>query len=374
MKQHVKHYGIAVVALLAIVIAGGAVFVYSGIYNIGADDHHTKPVFSVMQTLRERSIHARSEHINVPNLEDPQLILKGAGQYAAMCTQCHLKPGMKDSELRPGLYPQPPNLSQVKVDPKDAFWVIKHGIKMSAMPAWGASHDDATIWSMVAFLQKLPSMTPAQYKDMVAKAPPDEDMDMGDEGGHSHSHGGSSDKDAHGAVDMQGMQMPDQPETGHSHDAAATDGHDHEHVKAAPAPEAPLSMEGMKVRAVPAAEAVAQAFHAALQRGDRAAVLALLAPDARISEGGHTQSRDEYASEHLDEDIAFLKAARMTPVSLGSMPMGDTAMVGSESTLQATSKGKPATLRSRELLNLKKDGGTWKIVSVQWQTLPMPER
>jgi mono/diheme cytochrome c family protein len=58
---------------------------------------------------------------------------------------------------------------------------------MSAMPAWGASHDDPTIWSMVAFLQKLPGMTPQQYEDLVAKAPPDEDMDMG-EGAHHHDH------------------------------------------------------------------------------------------------------------------------------------------------------------------------------------------
>src|SRR3546814_1160922 len=105
---------------------------------------------------------ARSKDSVVPDLNDEQLIVKGAGQYAAMCTQCHLKPGMKDSELRQGLYPLPPNLSQVRVDPKDAFWVIKHGIKMSAMPAWGMvpGHDDPTIWSMVAFIEKLPGMTP----------------------------------------------------------------------------------------------------------------------------------------------------------------------------------------------------------------------
>jgi len=89
-----------------------------------------------------------------------------------------LTPGMHGSELRVGLYPQPPDLSRQHVDPRVAFWVIKHGIKMSAMPAWGSSHDDATIWSMVAFLQKLPAMTPDQYKAMVAKAPPDDDMDM----------------------------------------------------------------------------------------------------------------------------------------------------------------------------------------------------
>jgi len=106
-----------------------------------------------------------------------------------MCTSCHLAPGMKDTELRPGLYPRPPNLSEGEVEPREAFWIIKHGLKMTAMPAWGLSHDDATIWSMVAFLQKLPGMTAAQYKEMVAKAPPDEDMDQTDgEGAHGHAH------------------------------------------------------------------------------------------------------------------------------------------------------------------------------------------
>ncbi|HWU69139.1 MAG TPA: cytochrome c [Stenotrophobium sp.] len=176
MKTQIKHHSITVVAVLAILAAGAGAFVYSGLYNIGADDHHTRPVFALLQALRDRSIHIRSEDIKVPDLKDPQLILKGAGQYAAMCTGCHLKPGMTDSEIRPGLYPQPPNLSQVHVDPRVAFWVIKHGIKMSAMPAWGFSHDDATIWSMVAFLQKLPELTPEQYQAIIAKAPPDDDM------------------------------------------------------------------------------------------------------------------------------------------------------------------------------------------------------
>ena len=70
--------------------------------------------------------------------------------------------------------------------------MIKHGIKMSAMPAWGFSHDDATIWSMVAFLQKLPGMTPAQYQDIVARAPPDDDMDMGAKAGHSDEQGATA--------------------------------------------------------------------------------------------------------------------------------------------------------------------------------------
>src|SRR3546814_5642018 len=105
-------------------------------------------------------------------------------------------------------------------------------------------HDNPTIWSMVAFIEKLPGMTPAQYKAIVAKAPPDEDMHMGEDGGHSH--GEAADEDAHSAADMKGMDMSG--EAGHSHGAAAEDDHDHA-ATAAPAAEAPLSLEGMKPKA-----------------------------------------------------------------------------------------------------------------------------
>lgn len=210
VKKPMKNCSITVIVVLLVLLLGAGAFVYSGAYNIGADDPHTRPVLVLMQTLRNRSIRVRSGDIQVPNLDDPQMILNGAGHYAAMCTGCHLRPGMKNSEIRPGLYPQPPALAEVHVDPRDAFWVIKHGIKMSAMPAWGGSHDDPTIWSMVAFVEKLPGMTPEQYQEIVAKAPPDDDMDMGED--HTHHH---HDTDANGKPQPQSATA--QPDADHPH-------------------------------------------------------------------------------------------------------------------------------------------------------------
>ncbi|HEX7732678.1 MAG TPA: cytochrome c [Rhodanobacter sp.] len=178
MKKSVERMLVAV-ATFAVLVAGAVAYAWSGLYDIGADAPHWKPTYALLETLRDRSIRARARNLVAPDLEDPQLILKGAGQYAAMCAGCHLAPGVRDSEIRAGLYPRPPNLSRQRVDPAAAFWVVKHGIKMSAMPAWGGSHDDATVWSMVAFLRKLPGMTPAQYRAIVARAPPDDDMDAG---------------------------------------------------------------------------------------------------------------------------------------------------------------------------------------------------
>lgn len=186
MNRNVERL-LIVVAVLAAVATGFGIFGWSGLYNIGADAHHTKPVLAFLTMARNRSLNVHSAHVKVPDLDNRELILKGAGQYSAMCTQCHLQPGVDNSEQREGMYPLPPNLSKVRFTPQREFWAIKHGIKMSGMPAWGVNHDDPTIWSMVAFLQKLPDMTPAQYKAMVAIAPPDEDMNMGG-AGHTHGH------------------------------------------------------------------------------------------------------------------------------------------------------------------------------------------
>lgn len=123
---------------------------------------------------------------------------------------------------------------------------------------------------------------------------------------------------------------------------------------------------------MPAAEAAARAFSAALKNGDRKAALASLSAQASISEDGHTQTRSEYAATHLAADIAFLKDAQITPISFGSNTDGDAAMVGGENEIRATSsKGKPVALRSRELLRLKHEGAAWKIVDVQWESTPL---
>ena len=161
-------------------------FLYAGIYPMGADDEHTKPVYWALETLRERSIAVRSSEVRVPSLDDPQLLLDGGADYNDMCASCHLKPGVKTSDMAIGLYPRPPNLAATGMahghdgdghgDQQAAaarqFWIIKHGIKASGMPAWGKTHDDGRIWAMVAFLQKLPTLDQAQYQILTARAEP----------------------------------------------------------------------------------------------------------------------------------------------------------------------------------------------------------
>jgi mono/diheme cytochrome c family protein len=155
-------------AALALAVIGAGLFLESGIYNIGADDHHTKIVLALIDQLREHSIGVRARAIDLRYVEETQRIEAGAQHYAALCVGCHLAPGVTKSEIRPGLYPHPPNLAQEDLrDGRRAFWIIKHGIKMSAMPSWGKTLDDAAIWDIVSFVRKMPDMTPETYQKLT---------------------------------------------------------------------------------------------------------------------------------------------------------------------------------------------------------------
>ena len=159
----------AAATLLALAI-GTTAFVSSGLYNIGGDDHHTRVVLTIIEQLRNRSIALRTHGLDAPNLGDPKNIAARAQHYAALCIDCHLAPGVTKSEIRAGLYPHPPNLAEEDVDDAQrAFWIIKQGIKMSAMPAWGKTFNDAAIWEIVAFVRQMPMMTAESYQQLTAQ-------------------------------------------------------------------------------------------------------------------------------------------------------------------------------------------------------------
>jgi mono/diheme cytochrome c family protein len=183
----------AAAAALLVILAGISLAIYAGLYNVAADIPHTGPVYWLVETVRERSIAVRASDIVVPgDLADPKRIASGAGQYAEMCSFCHLAPGMKRTEISRGLYPRAPELRRgTDLTPAEEFWVVKHGIKMTGMPAWGVTHDDEILWDVVAFLRKLPELTPDQYQSLVKSSPKSHD-EMMHEPGTGDGHGGQS--------------------------------------------------------------------------------------------------------------------------------------------------------------------------------------
>lgn len=174
--------------MLVVAIAAGYVM-SAGVYNIAATDKHWLITEKLIEWMRNNSIAARADELEVPIMEETKYLTTGAVHYDAMCTICHLAPGQKLTELAQGLYPQAPVFYQrksladtdaIENQAKTYFWIIKNGIKMTAMPAWGLTHDDETIWAMTFFVQQLGNMSADEYQKLISK--------HGDSDGHEHQH------------------------------------------------------------------------------------------------------------------------------------------------------------------------------------------
>lgn len=182
---------LVIAGLLIACLGVASLCVYGGTYDISADTPHSQPVYWLLQKVRQSSIAARAQDVVPNDLSDAKRVTSGAGQYAEMCSSCHLAPGMKRTEISRGLYPRAPELRRGSdLTPAEEFWVVKHGIKMTGMPAWGVTHDDELLWDVVAFLRKMPELTAEQYKALVESAPTHDEMmekmDMGSSHGSGH--------------------------------------------------------------------------------------------------------------------------------------------------------------------------------------------
>lgn len=164
---------LTIIIVLLIEAAVWTGFIYSGAYSVSMSNHDNAVMNWYFDTGTTRSVKQHAEGISPPELNDPKMIRSGANHFAEMCVQCHGGPGEQPQEIAKGLWPEAPDLAKAVPDwtPAELYWITKNGIKFSAMPAWGPTHSDAKIWEIVAFLQKLPNLSPAEYRRIQARAP-----------------------------------------------------------------------------------------------------------------------------------------------------------------------------------------------------------
>jgi len=199
------------IAIAVVVVGVGALlYAWSGSYNIAATEPHWKVTTSLIDMLRDRSVAVHSEGVQAPNLDDPRYLRAAAPHYHGMCRLCHGAPGARTNEFAKGLYPSPPDLtSRALQDTRSSaemYWIVKHGIKMTGMPAFGPTHDETELWGLVVLARALPETSAKAYAEAL------EQHGETAESGHDHAGSGV-------AADNRG------PDNGHSHN----DDEDHEH-------------------------------------------------------------------------------------------------------------------------------------------------
>jgi mono/diheme cytochrome c family protein len=160
---------LALIGALGIIGAiAAAVFFFGGYFNIAATQQDPGIVVWAITQVREASISRHATDTPPGNLGDAGTIQAGAKAFAARgCVNCHGGPGAMWAKFSEGLNPGPPDLKDVVggLEPRELFWVVKNGIKMTGMPSFGvAGVPDPEIWSIVAFLKKLPTVSDTDFK------------------------------------------------------------------------------------------------------------------------------------------------------------------------------------------------------------------
>lgn len=196
-RRTVCAVALTAVAMVLLAGAGFLVLVYSGEYNVAATRPHLAAVEWALATVMKHSVADHAEGIDVPLLADTALIQSGFQHFDRMCVTCHGAPGVERSEIGEGLLPRPPPLSEEVSEwkPAELFWILKHGIKMSGMPSFGLTHDDRTLWRIVAFLQRLPETDSSAYAELQQRWGTSDGTGAG---AGAHEHGPAADA-VHGA-------------------------------------------------------------------------------------------------------------------------------------------------------------------------------
>lgn len=160
------------IVLFLLIVAGAAVFVWQGWFNVAANVPHWDATLMAIEVVRDRSIEVHSRGIKAPALDAAGLNREGARVFDEVCRYCHGAPGVPSAVFAQGLYPAPANLVsdefQKDFNPAEVFWVVKNGLKMTGMPAFGSFYEDGELWGAVAFVRRLPKVGPEEYRSMTA--------------------------------------------------------------------------------------------------------------------------------------------------------------------------------------------------------------
>lgn len=338
----------AVAALAAALLIALSV-VLGGLAPVAAIEEDPPALRWVLHTAYHQAVHRQAKQVEEPpSLLDATLIERGAYNFQAMCSTCHTPPGAKDSVIRQGLNPQPPSLGELAshLKPKEAFWVIKNGVRMTAMPGFGPTHEDEELWALVAFLQQAGELDQHSYQEQVEAAK--KRFKAGD--GHDHDHG-----DMNAAATGE----PEESEHGHSHDGAdhhdSTPKHSGQHEHHSSRFDTPEQAVG--------------ALHHALVSGDATLMLRVLADDVLIYESGQAEySAQEYASHHMPYDMKFMQAMSRKVLESQIQIHGSSALATQRSQLTGNYRNKAKDVLSNQSLWLEKQDEQWRINHIHWSS------
>lgn len=160
-------------------VLGGFAIAWSGLYNVAASEGHLAIVDHILRFGMHNSVETQASDIVAPHIDDGEMVKLGAVHFERGCRACHGAPGFTPNPIMQQTLPPAPDLTSKIGNWRDRelFWLVKNGLKYTAMPGWSAQERADEVWAVVAFLRKLPTLDDQSYAQLsgtnLTTKPPD---------------------------------------------------------------------------------------------------------------------------------------------------------------------------------------------------------
>lgn len=167
------------IALVVFAVAGA--FAVAGSVWFAAGGVSARQVPGPLETgiaraLRHQAIPRSARALANPVAGTAEILQEGRSHFADHCASCHGNDGRGRTEIGQNLYPRAPDMAgqeTQKLSDGELFYIIKNGVRLTGMPAWGKDtpEDDRQSWALVAFIRHMPSITAKELEEMTAMNP-----------------------------------------------------------------------------------------------------------------------------------------------------------------------------------------------------------
>lgn len=155
--MNVKWFILGIIATLIALSAATYVYLEKGFVSIRAD---VKPgaLDDWLGSAMDASTKRNAPKMMNPVPDTPDALLASAKLYGSSCGICHGSPAEKNSKIGEAFSPPAPQFfgdDPPAMKENENFYIIKHGVRMTAMPAWGNLLSDQQTWQAVNLLKHI---------------------------------------------------------------------------------------------------------------------------------------------------------------------------------------------------------------------------
>jgi len=176
-----------IVAILAALLVAALVYVAVAVFRHGfsAREKPSRLEEFLVRRARQIATPADAKQLRNPFPVTPESLAAARAHWVDHCATCHALDGSGNTPMGRNLYPPAPDMRAAYVQDLtdgELYYIISNGVRFTGMPAWGGEHTPEETWQLVAFIRRLPALSPEELKQMEAMA-------AGGASGHAHGPG-----------------------------------------------------------------------------------------------------------------------------------------------------------------------------------------